>query len=119
MQNNIIEENNTQTLLKAPIKAEELYKNLIYYDKAHDFSWPIYLHSAILHFIYQFLLGPLIIVYALTNKLTGGYYLVRNFQFVKIMAPSIRDTIVWLITIYFYYTVFFDRGYVGDWAEFT
>lgn len=93
------------------------YRKMLQFDRAYDFQWGIFFHAAILHLFYQFLIGPFIVLYGMLNLCTRDFYLLVNFAFLRVLAPSIRDTIVWAFLLVGYYTIFVTRGEACDCAD--
>lgn len=100
------------SLLEGDSKSD--LQKLILFDKAYDFDFGTYFHATILHFLNQFILGPFVLIYGILNSCTGSMNLMSNFTFNKVGLSFIRDTILWLAGVFYYYTIFFRDGNVGD-----
>lgn len=56
-------------------------------------------------------------MYGVLNFLTKDFYLLVNFAFLRVLAPSIRDTLVWAFILVTYYTIFITKRSACDYAD--
>lgn len=96
---------------------DEKCREMLKFDEAYDFRWGPFFKAAILHFVYQLAIGPLIAIYGILNPITKDFSLLVNFQFFSFIAPGIRDTLVWAFLLVTYYTIFIVQKGACDYAD--